>query len=666
MNKKLFLFSNLIFISKINCIDLSKIEVFLDDKTVNTKDYIEIDDSDDDESDDESPVALIGKKNVSISKIEVELQDGILNFINISQIKSYLKKKEFKKIKIYLVKHENCCKNFNFSIEGTDNYFTNIPFEFIEHFYNLFNKDIKKENVDIFINETKNLNTDLVSYIFDDYIGTGYVFYYKDKKLIEKSINCFFIKDILTKKKIKDDFKSIIEKEDDDGKIRLKLKNLKDRYITFQMEYIKNSDDKNINVHINFDDINEKKKIISAFLNNPDEKIIYEFFNKKKIKLRGKAVDKYEPLFKILPNELKFKKEKNKYKKDEFVEKIRNDIKNYVKKSYKDIVFDIDAFFPKEKIKVYKKEEYLNNNEQKVEIENDEDIIYLDEVFVEFKAEDIIRLYSILPHIDIYLKIVNIKFDTTNENLKNKNLEFKYHDLLSDYLKENIFCQKDFEFIKDINNYKIKYNGTEYNPGQHINIDPNISKDIIFKILENDDDINKKIKDQEDKKQALISKIKSDLNNLKSNITNEMTSNKLREELNKIINSTKIEDQECKNLINEINVKIKGKVQKELESTKDVLQKHKLVNDALNDLLNNSKEKTVTDLQTSLNNILQNGYNPDEENKKLIEQIKSEINAKKNSKKDDQQNTTDNTDHEDNTKQAKKPYCCCEKCKSNR
>ena len=150
-----------------------------------------------------------------------------------------------------------------------------------------------------------------------------------------------------------------------------------------------------------------------------------------------------------------------------------------------------------------------------------------------------------------------------------------------------------------------------------------------------------------------------------------MTSNDLRNNLNKIINGEKIEDQECKNLINEINVKINEKVQKEVKSTNDVLKKHKLVYDALKDLLNNSKEKTVTDLQTSLSDILQNDYNPDEENKKLIDQVKSEINAKKNGKKDNQQNTTYDTDEKVDTEKPKKS-CCCKKsccsgkCKSNK
>ena len=81
MNIKLFLFSNLISISKINCIDLKKIEVYVDKGKVETGEYIKLEY---DDLNKESTVSLIGE-NVSISKIEVELQDdSTLFFINIS------------------------------------------------------------------------------------------------------------------------------------------------------------------------------------------------------------------------------------------------------------------------------------------------------------------------------------------------------------------------------------------------------------------------------------------------------------------------------------------------------------------------------------------------------------------------------------------------------
>jgi len=655
MNKKVFLFSNLISISKINCIDLNKIEVFLDNKRVDTEKYIK-----EDELDDESPVALIDGKEVSISKIEVELQnDDILYFRSIEKIQTYFTKKNLKTIKIYLVSYGNCCKKFSIKIGKKCNSFKNMPYNIIASFYENLSRDINKKetNVDIF-DSFNYVEDSLYQYICNNYFGNGYDY----NKNFDKNINFLFVNDILIKKEGDSDFKSIIEKNDNNDAIIEKLEKLEKCNVAFIVES-KKFDDKNIDVHINFDDITNKdeyKVRESPLETSISSNIRYcnEFYKKKDIKLNEETVAKYEPLFKNLPNQLEFKKEKNKYKKDEFVKKIRNDIENYVKKRYKDIVFDINTFFPTVNIEIYKKNEYLNNNEEKIKIK-DEDIIYCDEVFVEFKAEDIIRLYSIYPHIYAKKTEINVTFETTtNENLKNKTLEFQYHDLLSDYLKENIFCRNGFEFVKDINDYKVIYQNKEYNPGEHIDFKPSECKDVIFKILENDDVINKKIKDQEDKKQALIAKIKSDLNNLKSSITNEMTSNDLRNKLNTIINTTTIEDQDCKNLITEINVKINEKVQKELKSTNDVTKKHKIVNDALKDLLNNSKEKNVTDLQTSLKNILANGYNPDEENKKLIDQVKSEINVKKTNNKNEKTDTYTDKNINNDTAKINKTRCC--------
>lgn len=658
MNIKLFLFSNLIFISKINCIDLNKIEVFLDDKKVNTKDYIKID---------EGEISLIKSKKVSISSIECHRPGLTLKNNNIGN----LKKEDLKsstKIIFYLKSHDKCCENLYIKFDDKTINFKKMPYNIIASFYKNLNKDINKKeaNVDIF---------DSFDYAYGNlytYISNYYSHYngYEYGKIPSKNIKFLFVNDILIKKEVDSDFKSIIEKNDNNDTIIEKLQKLEKCKITFKMECIKNYTDKNIDIHINFDGFTDKDeyKVIGSCLKTLiDSTCKYyfnEFYKKKAIKHNGEEINDYQKLYKHLPYDLKFNKEKNKYKKKDLIEKIKEYLKNYAVKIFNYDNFCIDYFFPDDNIKIYKKEEYLNNNEQKVEIENDKDI-YWDEVFVEFKAEDIIRFYSIIPVINTKSITCNVKFETSNGKLKDKILEFEYHDLLSDYLKENIFCQNGFEFVKNINNYKVIYQNTEYNPGQHIDIDPNISTDIIFKILEKDEDIDKKINDQEAKKQALIKKIKDDLDALKSNITNEMTSNNLRDKLNTIINGEKIEDQECKNLINEINAKIKEKVQKELESTKDVLQKHKLVNDALKDLLNNIKEKTVIDLQTSLNNILPNGYNPDEENKKLIDQVKSEINAKKNSKKNDQQNTTDNTDQEVNIVQTKRTSCSS-KCKSNK
>ena len=651
MNKNLFLFSNLIFISKINCIDLSKVEVFLDNKKVKTEKYIKKD-----ESDDESPVALIDGKKVSISKIEVELQDDTLNFINNNQIKNNFENKKLKKIKFYLVDHKNCCKKFSIKIDKKCNYFNDIPFEIIVYFYKLFAKDINKKDLNVDIFSSYKGEPSINNYV--DFGASGYSCNWKNKWKLDN----LYITNISIKSKDKKE-ESIIKNNDNEINLIEKLEKLKDFNVSFIVES-KKFDDKNIDVHCNFDNINDENKLIRTFPSHPDDEITYEFFNKKNIKLKGSTVDKYEPLFKNLPKNLSFIKVKNKYKKDEFLEKIRDDIKDYVKKVYKNSVFDIDTFFPKEKIKVYKKEKYLNNNEEKVEIEDNKDI-YCDEVFVEFKAEDIIKFYAIIPLIHSEPITCNVKFETSNENLKDKNLNFEYSDLLSDYLKENIFCQNGFEFVKDINNYKVIYQNKEYNPGEHIDIDPKISTDIVFKLLEKDEDINKKIKDQEAKKQALIAKIKADLDKLKSNITTKMTSNDLRNKLNTIINGTVIEDQECTNLINEINVEINEKVQKELKSTNDITKKHKLVNDALKNLLNNSKEKTVTDLQTSLNNILANGYNPDEENKKLIDKIKNKINDKKTNNKNEKTDNVTDKNINNNTNNNNKTGCCA-KYKSNK
>ena len=116
---------------------------------------------------------------------------------------------------------------------------------------------------------------------------------------------------------------------------------------------------------------------------------------------------------------------------------------------------------------MYKKEEYLNNNEQKVEIVNNEDIIYCDEVFVELKAEDIIRFYSVFPHIYTEETKINVTFETTNKKLKDKNLEFvnnvlnqlndaqKKIDLLQKKNKELLFKLEEKQYKKYNTIFKI-------------------------------------------------------------------------------------------------------------------------------------------------------------------------------------------------------------------
>ena len=650
-----------------NCIDLDKIEVYVDNKRVDTGKYIETGKSDDDESDEddfneESPVALKNKKEFSISKIEFELENKTFNFINIGQLIDKLEQeKKFKKIKFYLVNHENCCKKFSILNGNECNYFNNFPFEIIVFFYNLLSKDINKKDLNVDIFSICNHDKDAKINDYDDVGESGYSGCWRN----DWKLCTLYITDILIETKDKEK-ESIIESNDDNKNIIKKLENLenlKDCNVSFIVES-KNSDDKNIDVHINFDYFNDETKINSTFAEKgEDEEIMYEFFCKKKIKFRDKIVDNYKPLFKDLPGNLSFIKDKNKYTKDEFVKKIRDDIKNYVKTT-KISLLGIDALFPIGNIKIYKKDEYLKNPENKVEIENDKDIIICDEVFVEFEAEDIIKFYTIItPVCKIDKFTCNVKFETSNEKLKDKNLKFNYVYLLSDYLKEHIFCREGFEFVKDINNYKVIYQNKEYNPGQHIDINPKISTDIIFRTLENDDDNNKKIDDQENKKHEKIAKTKDNLNNLNSNISN--TSNKSKEELNKKINGTKIEDQDYKNSIDETNVKINEKVKKELES-KYIPQEDILVNDESKDSLNDSKEKIVTDLQKNLDNIIPNGHKHNEKDKKEKSKKPAKENNKKNKETDNQQPITNYTNQEVDIKKHKKCSCNCKCKKKNR
>ena len=276
MNKKLFLFSNLISISKINCIDFKKIKVFLEGEQVDTKKYIKEDKLDIDEPDDEElGVALISENEVSISKIEVELKDGsTLYFSSIGGIEDYLRSDDLKTIKIYLVNHKNCCKKFSIRIGKKCNSFNNFPFELIVYFYKLFAKDINKKdlNVDIF----SSCQGELSISDYANFNETGYS--YKGNPILD--LDTLYIKDILIESKDKKE-ESIIENSDYDTKIIEKLGKLEKCNVAFIVES-KKFDDKNINVHINFDDFNDKEKIISAFSTNPDEKIMYEFFNKKK------------------------------------------------------------------------------------------------------------------------------------------------------------------------------------------------------------------------------------------------------------------------------------------------------------------------------------------------------------------------------------------------